>query len=306
MTTWTIGRVVLCIWAMLLAGCGAALSAFPASPLGATGEGLQSGPRAKARDLLYISDLGANSVDVFTYPQGAPVGELTGFGSVAGLCADTAGDVFVVDEAGPVDVYTHGGSTPIRKIATSGAPYGCSVDAVTGNLALTQLSAYSDGALAIYPKAKGKPTIVRDTNVDATWFCGYDGKGNLLADAWDRLGNVILVELPKGGKNLETFKLGEKFQNPGGTMWDGSYVAIANRGAGVIYRSGESGRVAHTVKLKNGPDVEQFWIAGSTLVGPNEESPGTVGFWHYPAGGAPFKTLKGFYTPFGATVSVAK
>jgi hypothetical protein len=89
-------------------------------------------------------------------------------------------------------------------------------------------------------------------------------------------------------------------------MWDGSYVAIANRGAGVIYRSDETGNLVHTVKLKNGPDIEQFWVDGSTLIGPNEASPGSVGLWHYPGGGAPFKTLKGFYTPFGATVSVTR
>ncbi len=219
--------------------------------------------------------------------------------------ADKAGDVFVVDEAGPVDVYAHGGTAPIRKLSDAGTPYGCSVDPVTGNLALTQLSG-SDDVLAVYAKAKGKPKIYRDSYVDVTWFCGYDGKGNLFADAWDHFGNVMLVELPKGGKSLKNFKLGETFENPGGAMWDGSDVAISNRGAGAIYRTSETGHLERTVKLKNGPDIEQFWIDGSTLVGPNEESPGTVGFWHYPAGGAPFKTLKGFYTPFGATASVAR
>lgn len=298
------GRLSFCVSIALLAGCGA-LSLGPAGPSRAVAA-ISAARNAKAQALLYISDLGANAVDVYTYPQGESVTSLTGFGSVAGLCSDTAGDVFVVDEAGPVDVYQHGATTPIRKLTTNGAPYGCSVDPVTGDLALTQLSAFSDGALAIYPKAKGKPRIVRDSYVDATWFCGYDGKGNLFADAWDRSGNLVLVELAKGGKALKMFKVGEKFANPGGTMWDGSYVAIANRGDGVVYRSSETGRVAHTVTLKSGGNVQQFWIDGSTLIGPNEENPSTVGFWHYPGGGAPFKTLKGFYTPFGATVSVAR
>jgi hypothetical protein len=256
--------------------------------------------------LLYISDLGANAVDIYTYPQGTSVGSLTGFGSVAGLCSDKAGEVFVVDEAGPIVVYAHGGTTPLRKLTTTGAPYGCSVDPVTGNLALTQLSSYSDGAIAVYPKAKGKPAIYRDKQIDATWFCGYDGKGDLFADAWDSFGNLILVELPKSGKALQKYKLAPKFANPGGAMWDGAYVAIGNRGDGVIYRMGATGHVAHTVTLKNGTNVEQFWIGGGTLIGPNAQSPGTVGFWHYPGGGAPFKTLKGFSYPFGATVSVAR
>jgi hypothetical protein len=305
MRTPALCRVLLGVCATLLAGCGRSL---PSTALASNSAQAVSwtAAHAKARDLLYISDLGANAVDVFTYPDGVAAGELTGFGSVAGLCADKAGDVFVVDEAGPVVVYAHGGTTPIRKLTTTGAPYGCSVDSVTGNLALTQLSSFSDGALAIYPKAKGKPSIYRDKDVDATWFCGYDGKGNLFADAWDRYGKVILVELPKGGKALQKSKLAQKFANPGGTMWDGTYVAVSNRGAGVIYRMGATGHVAHTITLKGGTNVEQFWIDGSTLIGPNAQSPGTVGFWHYPGGGAPFKTLKGFYFPFGAAVSVAR
>lgn len=304
MRTSALCRLTLCVWAALLAGCGGAAPIVPAHFADAGRS--WTDPQAKTGSLLYISDLGANSVDVYTYPGGAPVGKLTGFGSVAGLCADKGGTLFVVDEAGPVVVYAHGGTTPLRKLSTDGAPYGCSVDPVSGDLALTQLSSYSDGALAVYPKAKGKPKIYRDTKIDASWFCGYDAKGNLFADAWDRFGAMILVELPKGGKTLEEFKLSPKFDNPGGAMWDGAYVAVSNRGAGVIYRIGATGHIAHTVSLKTGDAVEQFWIDGSTLIGPNAESPGTVGFWHYPGGGAPFKTLKGFYYPFGAAVSVAK
>jgi hypothetical protein len=258
---------------------------------------------AKTRDLLYVSDVGANSVDVFTYPQATLVGKLTGFGSVAGLCADKAGDVFVVDEAGPVQMFPHGGSTPIRKLATSGAPYGCSVDPVSGNLALTQLSSYQYGPISIYAGAKGKAAYYPDKQVDASWFCGYDDRGNLFADAWDRYGNVILLELPKGKKSFTTFKLGEKFANPGGVQWDGKDIAVSDRGGGVVYRLTESGHLAATITLKSGTNVEQFWILGSTLVGPNAQSPGAVDFWRYPGGGSPTKELTGFYYPFGATVS---
>ncbi len=258
---------------------------------------------AKTHDLLYVSDLGANSVDVFTYPQATLVGKLTGFGSVAGLCADKAGDIFVVDEAGPVQMFSHGGSAPVRKLTTSGAPYGCSVDPVTGNLALTQLSSYQYGPISIYAKAKGKATDYPDKQVDASWFCGYDGSGNLFADAWDRYGNMILLELPKGKKSFSIFKLGEKFANPGGVQWDGKYVAVGNLGGGVVYRLTESGRLAATVALKNGTNVEQFSILGSTIVGPNAQSPGSVGLWHYPGGGSPTKELTGFSYPFGAAIS---
>jgi hypothetical protein len=59
---------------------------------------------AASENLLYVSDIGTNEVDVYPYPSGSLVGKLTGFGSVAGLCVNKGGDVFVVDEAGPVQV----------------------------------------------------------------------------------------------------------------------------------------------------------------------------------------------------------
>lgn len=263
-------------------------------------------PATKAQNLLYISDLGANDVAVYTYPKGTLLQKLTGFGSVAGLCSNRGGDVFVVDEAGPLDVYAHGGSTPFRQLTTSGAPYGCSVDPTTGDLALTQLSAYEYGAMAVYPKANGKPRFYVDKTIDATWFCGYDGSGNLFADAWDRYGNVILVELPKGGKTFRKYKLGKSFNQAGGVQWDGRYIAVGNFGDGVIYRTNESGHVMQTVTLKGGSNVEQFWIAGSTLIGPAAQSPGVAPFWHYPGGGSAYNTISGLTWPFGATLSTAR
>ena len=117
--------------------------------------------KATSENLLYVSDIGTNEVDVYPYPSGSLVGKLSGFGSVAGLCANKAGDVFVVDEAGPVQMFAHGGTSPIRKLTTTGAPYGCAVDPTTGNLALTNLSSYLYGTIAIYPKANGTPSSTR-------------------------------------------------------------------------------------------------------------------------------------------------
>jgi hypothetical protein len=263
--------------------------------------------RGAAREnLLYVSDIGTNSVDVYPYPTGKLVGKLTGFGSVAGLCADKSGDVFVVDEAGPVDVYAHGGTSPIRKLTTSGAPYGCAIDSTTGDLALTNLSSYLYGTIAIYPKAMGRPKAYKDDSVDSTFFCGYDNDGNLFADGWDRSAKPILLELAKKGKSLGMFDLNPSDKNPGGVQWDGKYVAVGNKGGGVIYRIGSTGKTAQTVTLKGGLNVEQFWLDGSTLIGPNFQGDGTVTYWHYPAGGSPTRKITGFSEPFGATVSSAK
>jgi len=289
------------------AGCrGAAVSQAVPARSGAIASWIE--PGAKSQNLLYVSDLGANTVDALSYPKGELVGKLTGFGSVAGLCSDTSGDLFVVDEAGPVQVFAHGGTSPIRTLTTVGAPYGCAVDPLTGDLGLTQLSSYEHGAFAVYRKAKGTPAYYKDKDVDASWFCTYDGSGNLFSDVWDRYGKLTLAELPRGGKPIKLLRLAERFEPqgiPSSIQWDGKYLAMGDRGAGLIYRLTKTGDLAQTVKLKGGNDLVQFWLQGSTLVGPNFSS-GTVGLWHYPGGGTAASVLDGFSEPFGATVSVAK
>jgi hypothetical protein len=59
-----------------------------------------------------------------------------------------------------------------------------------------------------------------------------------------------------------------------------------------------------------GGDIVEFWIQGSTAIGPNALEPrskydiGSVGFYKYPAGGKPTKTLmKGFGAPQGSAIS---
>lgn len=286
--------------AAVVAGCGAS------PPAGVPVAAIPDAPSmrvAKSSSLLYVSDLGANAVVAYTYPAGSYVGKLTGFGSVAGVCASKTGNLFVVDEAGPVVVYAHGGSTPLRKLQASGSPNGCAVDPTTGNLALTNESSYQHGVVAIYPRAKGKPKLYFDkSGVDATFFCGYDPKGNLFLDGWDRTGNVILLELPKGAKTFQIWKPSRSIDTPAAVQWDGKYVAVMNKGAGTVYRT-SAGKVVQTVRLRGGTNVDQFWLQGSTLVGPNAQSPGTVSFWHYPAGGAPMKTIDGLTYPVAATVS---
>lgn len=286
--------------AAVVAGCGALpqagvpAAAVPVAPSART---------AKGSSLLYVSDLGANAIVAYTYPAGSYVAKLTGFGSVAGVCANKTGDLFVVDEAGPVVVYAHGGSAPLRKLQAAGSPNGCAVDPTTGDLALTNESSYLHGVVAIYPRAKGKPKLYFDKNdVDATFFCGYDPKGNLFLDGWDRTGNVILLELAKGAKTFQIWKPSRSIDTPAAVQWDGKYVAVMNEGAGTVYRT-SAGKVVQTVRLRGGTNVDQFWLQGATLIGPNAQSPGTVSFWHYPAGGAPIKTITGLTYPVAATVS---
>lgn len=292
----------------IAAGCGAGQSSFFTPPQTMQSQVMHSwmAPEAKSQDLLYVSDLGTNSVDVYPYPTGKLIGSLTGFGSVETLCSDKSGDVFVVDEAGPVQVFAHGGTSPIRELQTTGAPDGCAVDPVTGNLAVTNLSSYLYGTIAIYPKAKGNAKQYFNDQVNSTYFCSYDAKGNLFIDGNNHSAEPIFVELPKGKSGFRVMKLNKTVKTPSGVQWDGKYIAVGDRGAGLVYRVDANGKVAQTIKLREAPNIDQFWLQGGTLVGPNDQGGGPVGFWKYPAGGAPTHTLRGPLEPLGVTISAAK
>jgi hypothetical protein len=118
---------------------------------------------------------------------------------------------------------------------------------MTGNLAVTNVSTaydYSAGDVVIYTNAKGTPTNYGDSNFDQYLFCGYDNKGDLFVDGINYGSAFVFAELPKGSKTLKNITLNQSFQYGGGVQWDGTYVAVGDQIAAVIYQftiSGSSG-----------------------------------------------------------------
>lgn len=311
--------------AALLAGCEGA-----PTPLLAPGAELQARaitpasdrskswmlPEAKSQNLLYVS-VTYRSVDVYSYPEAKHVGKLEGFLTTDGLCADPAGDVFIVDHgAQNIYEYGHGGTVAKRTLSDPyGVPDGCSVDPKTGNLAVTNYCAWTktsgcigDGTLAIYSHARGTPTVYPYSG-KFLFFCGYDDAKNVYVDAYDRLERKhgVLGELPSGGNALKQIDLPKKIEGWGGVQWDGAYLAVGN-GRSEIFRIQvlrSKGYLAGIVHLEANY-VGQFWIQGSTLIGPNGRiAYGTrVGFWKYPAGGEPTKSIRMLPMAAGAAVSM--
>jgi hypothetical protein len=310
MTLAKFGRYALDISAAaaLLASCGGS-----PPPIGAPGAMLQSPtiathadrggswmlPQAAGDDLLYISDLNG-TVYVFTYPLGSLVGQLSGFREPEGLCSDPGGDVFISD-AGSQHVYefAHG-------IYIDFHPVDCSVDPVTGNLAVTNQDGFQ---VLIWRNARaGKPHVYADPSA-VLFECAYDNKGNLFVDQipYHKRKGTYIGELPNGSKTFRNIKLSKSIGAPGGIQWDGKYVAIEDPNANVVYRvlfSGSSGTVVSTVTLGGAKFIAQFWIERRRLIGPDEY--GFVGFWKYPAGGPILKKIYGlFANPIGSTVSLS-
>lgn len=308
--------------AVLLSGCnvsgngGASLVPGPQQPM------LHRGGSA-SQDLLYISEYGGGVVDVFSYPRGKFLGNLSGLaGTPQGECVDKKGDLWVVEAGGhpTLQEFAHGGVSPIASLGTQDEePYGCSVDPATGNLAVTsELGVGSrQGNVLVYDNAAGTPTAYVYRPILLVLWCGYDDKGNLFMDGLPSSGSreFALAELPKGGSAFIPISL-ERIGFPGNIQWDGSYLTVgdpAYKSGSAIYRvqvSGSSAAIVGKTVLKGSYEVFGSWIAGNAVVGPDDgPSLSTVQIWKYPAGGKPTTldkgTSRGFNGPFGAAVSPA-
>jgi hypothetical protein len=288
-------------------------------------------PQAKSEDLLYVSDLLAQVVDIYTYHDGHKlVGMLTGFFNPEGLCVDKAGDVYVTNDTSEgvhqITEYAHGATTPLATLNDpDGRANGCSVDPTTGDLAVADFWGPSEGIgnVAVYRHATGTPTSYSNPNIYYDYYCGYDDKGNLFVDG-ETEGSVFgLGELAKNGKTLAFVTVDETIYLPGGVQWDGRYLAVGDQVAvkrnftSTIYRfaiSGSTGTEVSAMVLTGSSQVAQFWIPrvdsghehrdGTRLIAPNQDGADTL-IWDYPLGTAPISTIAGETDPIGATVSLA-
>ncbi|HEV3090058.1 MAG TPA: hypothetical protein VGX91_01295 [Candidatus Cybelea sp.] len=267
--------------------------------------------------MLYVSDANDGQVSVFSYPQGVLMQTLTGFEEPYGLCADKAGDVWIVDdETSAITEYAHAATSSMATLSDSGEyPAGCSVDPTTGNLAVTNYETGSrgQGGISLYKKAKGNPTVLTDSAISRGWFCSYDDKGNLYLDG-DTAGSsgFQLAVLPHGSSSFTNISVSEKITVPGGVQWDGRYVAVSDAngpGPGTVYQFSINGSTATEVSssvLQDSQNIHQFWIDPKRrrIVAPSA-SLSTVGFWKFPAGNDPTKTISGLDIPEGVAISKA-
>jgi hypothetical protein len=306
----TFARYALSIGAAAasLAGC-AASSQSSFDPPRTTPASMATGH--EGRSLLYVA---AGSVQVFTYPRGKPIGSLGLFDDY--LCSDRTGNVFVAGAEGIsyVWVFRHGSSQPVATLYNPQSPGGCSVDESNENLAVADPDSSS---LVIFPYNPKRGWRLahqyNDPNMRASLYCAYDPAGNLFLDGYTTSISFTLVELPKGSSTFTTITLDQTIHSPGSVQWDGKYLAIEDAGASrssaaVIYRfaiSGSSGHSVSTTTLTNSAGDGQFLILGKTVIGPmaNDSGPG-IGFWRFPEGGAPVRTISTYGNAAGEALSL--
>jgi hypothetical protein len=269
---------------------------------------------AKSSDLLYVSNPGNNSVTVYAYQSRKLVGTLSGFSNPAGLCADTAGDVWVTDEAASnVIEYAHGGTQPIKTLKDgSKHPLACSVDATTGNLAILNAD-----DVAVYQGASGSPKFYRGGGVYGDDALGYGAHGDLLVDggSYDNRDLIAFAQLPVGTTRLKQLVLSKTLQwtPPTFVQWDGQFWVVGTETLDWFKIAGNRGIFEGYSMISPSSPIAQFWIAsvgagserGNQIV-VTEDDPYKVEFFQYPAGGQPFASIiDGLSDPYGIAVSKA-
>jgi hypothetical protein len=268
-------------------------------------------PQAASRSFLYVTNWRSGYVSVLTYPQGVPVGSIGGFSQPEGECVDAASDVFVADRLHhQVQEFAHGGLTPQKKLAYPGAePLACSVDPLTGNLAVTNgsRSKTQSSVIAVFPQSGGNPQTYSMQGFNAQ-YCGYDNQSNLYIDGFG-IGKhtFAFAELPKGGSSIVRVSLNKTIHYPGSVQWDGKHLMVSDEFPPAVYRFTftQSGGMAvgHATTFGNLYEVGQLWVHAGNIVGTDGD---VVYLWNYPSGGDVRKTYTGFSNAFGAVISPAR
>jgi hypothetical protein len=274
---------------------------------------------APSQELLYVSDLGAYAVYVYTFPSLSRVAKLTGFNEPQGECVDSSGNVWITNSGtSQIWEFAHGGTKPIVQLHDPlGYPVGCAIDPTTGNLAVTNLSDFSGaGGVVIYEHATGTPRSYSNSKQYYYYFDGYDPKGNLYVSGTTSTKQYLLSVLPHGGHSLALVTIkSATLHLPGTVAWSASKLVLGDqrckgRTSSCLYELAVSGRTATvtaTTPLDDACDVAQAWIGAGRIAGGNYDychhRGGSVDLWPYPAGGKPSASVTGLDEPVGAVVS---
>lgn len=281
-------------------------------------------PGVSNADLLYISDANGE-VTVYRYSKRTLSGLLTGFTHALGLCADAQGNVFIADYgAQQILGYAHGATKPFVTISDAPYyPYDCSVDPLTGNLAVANAGGGSNGAgnIAVYEHASGEPTYYTDSSLSVFQSCVYDASGNLFVTNGNlKHDGAFFAWLPKGGSKLIDINVpgpqpSYDWREVQGLQWDGKYFVIDDYDElfRVALLKGQAYYVGATYLNIDGPEL--YWIynntkaqQGTQIVGASDNnSYSGVAYFKYPAGGDSIYFIShGIDAPYGVTVSLKK
>jgi hypothetical protein len=266
---------------------------------------------AHAKTLFVSETIGGSSsngdVQLFTYPNGAYVGQLAappeGWSEPQGECVDNRGNVYIANTSrSTIDEYSHGG-TFIQSLADTGQyPVSCAFDRTSGNLAVANIISVTGapGSISIYHGGvlQNSYTV---PNMFRVYFLGYAGlAGTLWLDGSNSSG-TFQYDSFSGGAFTQVPISGGTIGFPGNVQWSaktksmnvGDQSTFANP---TVYRVSPTGRITGSTVMvcstASGCSVAGYFIKGPNLVmAAASASNGAVLIYPYPAGGDPSKII---------------
>lgn len=290
--------------------------------------------RATPKRLLYISE-GDGVVNVYNFDSGKLLGQLSGFEKPRGQCVDAAGDIWISDYAAlTMSEYARGTNRVLKTLGSQFQPYGCSISP-SGDLAVSAAGSEND-VIQVWQQASGSPLTygTEDGNCLELSAPGYNKHGALYAEGDFIESSQDFVHICKADPKtqlLEGITFTSFIHGLAGLMWDGQHMAVMAAGTfatkhWAVYRvdTADKGlrfrRVGKTLLKGTCEGAVRVWypfIVGTQntpvnhsqaheVVGPDAGCPGQFGYWHYPAGGAPYKTMNSAPTDItGDSVSIS-
>lgn len=329
--------LAICGAILALGGCGGAppqpdaltnvtpkmsTSAFKVHPHRQSGTSWASPNAPHISSLLYVTNTGTGTVTFYEYRDGGRLGiqgRLKGFFRPTQPCVDKTGNVFVPDfDTATITEFAHGGTTPIAVLSDPGGlPTGCSVDKVTGNLAVATFETNEalQGSIEVYSNASGPPTQYLDAAVYHPEYCGYDDAGNLFIDGHSNYSETVnLAELKKGDSAITDLMLtGGSIGFQGNIQWGGAELIVGDQGGfgtpssvNRVRVSGITARIVKNLPLSGTMDVTGFWKqgpAGDAKIAAADNLAGNAPIYVFPSMASYAIVTKDVSAPFGVTVS---
>jgi hypothetical protein len=199
-------------------------------------------------------------------------------------------------------------------------PVGCSLDPVTGNLAVTNIEDVNggNGNVAIFAPSdqavmNGGPSAnVNAPNIFRYYFLGYDRSGNLWVDGLDStLTTFEFAKCPPGCGVAKVATLNKHISSPGQIQWDAEtkWLEVNDQGSGdgsvvdEFAMRGARGTLKCTSLLKG--DVVQSWldVKSDRLFGPDAAN-GHVNLYQHSGchTGSVLQSGPGYSIPIGSAL----
>jgi len=261
-------------------------------------------PSGSSGDIIYVSTV--KGVVLVSYPEGKIISTIPFYTSDIPItvCSDpNAGNVFL-PENNTIYEYAHGATTPDATLSVPSGyedAYGCALDPLTGDLAVAVVVVGGYGALLVYPKATGTPTVYRNKQIEFFGYLAYDASGNLFSAIEKRTFGWFIAEIPAGKTQVKFLKIVGCACQPGKLEWDGEHLVFEDSNSGQSYLgqlsvAKNSVTLVGMVEPRGIVNNDAFWINNRHVFGRfvaiRHGNNVPVGVWAYPSNG---KHKKAFY-----------